>query len=101
MHDKIFSEQQILDGGTVQSTITYVGDENVKKWATQIGYPINDCFGKGKYTSAIQADEAYGIQILDDGSGVGTPTFVVNGVKLEGAQPYASFKQVIDAQLAG
>jgi len=29
----------------------------------------------------------------------GTPTFLINGIKLEGAQPYGEFKKVIEAEL--
>jgi protein-disulfide isomerase len=31
----------------------------------------------------------------------GTPTFFINGKKLVGAMPIDSFKQIIDAELAG
>ena len=30
----------------------------------------------------------------------GTPGFIINGQLLSGAQPFAAFKQVIDAELA-
>jgi protein-disulfide isomerase len=30
----------------------------------------------------------------------GTPTFFINGRKVEGAQPFDNFKSVIDAELA-
>ena len=30
----------------------------------------------------------------------GTPTFFINGMKVVGAQPFAAFKSVIDAELA-
>ncbi|MEK6889722.1 MAG: DsbA family protein [Nanoarchaeota archaeon] len=96
MHDKIFAEQNILDGGGVSSTVQYPGAETLKKWAKDIGYDIGSCLDNGKYKSEIQKD-------LTDGSnsGVqGTPGFFVNGQVLSGAQPYSAFKQLIDAELA-
>lgn len=96
MHDKIFQEQNKLDGGTVASTVTYVGADTVKKWAKDIGYDISTCFDSGKYNTNIQTDAAYGQEV-----GVsGTPAFFVNGNLISGAQPYLAFKQAIDAELA-
>lgn len=101
MHDKIFSEQNKLDGGDalkgpVTTTVAYPGDEVLKKWAKEIGYDIGSCLSSKKFESEIQADSqagaSYGVS--------GTPGFFVNGILIEGAQPYAAFKQAIDAQLA-
>lgn len=99
-HDKVFSEQMKLDGGTVKSTVSYTV-EDLKKWAGELG-GINaatfaTCLDSGKYTSAVAADQAYGQSL-----GIsGTPGFFINGRLLEGAQPFSAFKQMIDAQLAG
>jgi protein-disulfide isomerase len=41
---------------------------------------------------------------LEDGSSIGvqsTPTFFINGFQVVGAQPYSTFKNVIDQILAG
>jgi protein-disulfide isomerase len=94
MHDKIFQEQMTLDGGTVQSTVTYT-ESDLKTWAKDIGYNIDSCLDSGKYANEVQKD------FTDGGnSGVqGTPGFFVNGKPLSGAQPYSTFKQVIDAEL--
>ncbi len=95
MHDKIFEEQNILDGGAVRSTIPYPGDETLKQWAKDIGYDIGSCLDSGKYRSEIQKD-------LNEGSSAGvqgTPGFFINGKPLSGAQPYTVFKQMIDAEL--
>ena len=95
MHDKIFEEQNKLDGGTVKSTIEYPGAETLKKWAKDIGYDISNCLDSGKYKNEVQKDSADG-----QSSGIqGTPGFFVNGISLSGAQPYSAFKQVIDAEL--
>lgn|SRR3989338_2637240 len=94
MHDKIFEEQMVLDGGTVKSTVTFTTTD-LKTWAKEIGYNIDSCLDSGKYTQEVQKDFADG-----GASGVqGTPAFFVNGKFLEGAQPYATFQQTIDALL--
>ena len=95
MHDKMFEEQNILDGGTVQSTVQFTKDD-LKQWAKDIGYNIDSCLDSGKYAQEVQNDFA------DGGSaGVqGTPAFFINGRLLSGAQPYAAFKQAIDAELS-
>lgn len=98
-HDKVFSEQMKLDGGTVKSTVSYT-DADLKKWAGELG-GVNagtfaTCLDSGKHTSAVQADLAYGQQI-----GVsGTPGFFVNGKLISGAVPYTQFKTAVEAALA-
>jgi protein-disulfide isomerase len=55
------------------------------------------CIDSGKYASEVQSD-------LQDGSSIGvqsTPTFFINGFQVVGAQPYSTFKNVIDQILAG
>ncbi len=97
MHDKIFEEQNKLDGGTVKSTIFDGWDKEVlKKWAKDIGYDIGSCLDSDKYASEIQKDESDG-----QAAGIsGTPGFFVNGQLISGAQPYSVFKQLIDTELA-
>ena len=99
MHDKIFSEENILDSGlptgAVSKTVQFTAVD-LKKWAKDLGYDIGSCLDSGKFTSEVQKDTnqgaSYGVQ--------GTPAFFVNGNLLSGAYPYASFKQLIDAELA-
>jgi|SRR3989344_7285408 len=83
-HNKLFENQQSLT------------DENLKKWASDLGYDISDCLDNKEFESEVNKDladgQAYGVS--------GTPAFFVNGELIEGAVPYANFKQVIDAQLA-
>lgn len=101
MHDKIFEEQNKLEGGDaktgpVRSTVPFVGKETLKKWARDLGFTIDTCLDNGKYAQVVENDLAYGKQV-----GIsGTPGFFVNGQLIEGAQPYSAFKQLIDAQLA-
>ena len=95
MHDKIFEEQNVLDCGSVSTTVQYVGLDTLKQWAKDIGYNIDSCLDSNKYADEIQKD-------LSDGaaSGVqGTPGFFINGKPLSGAQPYSVFKQMIDSEL--
>ncbi|MEK6896801.1 MAG: DsbA family protein [Nanoarchaeota archaeon] len=97
MHDKIFEEQNVLDGGSVSSTVQYPGAETLKQWARDLGYDISSCLDSGKYQNEIQKDFADG-----GNAGVqGTPGFFINGKPLSGAQPYFAFKQFIEAELSG
>jgi len=92
-HDKIFMEQDKLGQGTIE-----YGIEELKKWASEIGLDenkFNQCLDSGKYTSLIQEDtsasSALGVQ--------STPTFLINGQAVVGAQPFEVFKQTIDPLL--
>jgi len=83
-HDKIFANQGSLS------------EENLIKWANEVGVSIDKCFESHKFKDEVEKDladgESYGV--------TGTPGFFVNGVKLDGALPFEQFKQVIDAELA-
>lgn len=55
----------------------------------------DECLDSGKFAAEVKKD-------FEDGqkAGVsGTPTFFINGRKLVGAQPFESFKKVIDEEL--
>lgn len=85
MHDKIFANQESLS------------EANLKLWASEItGADISACLANGEKTAEVQKDlqdgQAYGVG--------GTPSFFVDGIMIEGAQPFSAFKQVIDGQLA-
>src|SRR5262249_22581311 len=86
MHDKLFANQQALDRASLD------------KYAQEIGLNM------AKYKAAME-QHAYKQQIEADskaGSAVGasgTPTFFINGQFLSGAQPFDSFKKVIDQEL--
>ncbi|MBI2044252.1 DsbA family protein [Candidatus Pacearchaeota archaeon] len=104
MHDKIFSEQNILDSGSAQgpvtTTVSYTGDD-IKSWAKEIGYNIDSCLDSGKYRNEVQKDLAdattSGFQ--------GTPGFAIvkggdsEGLALRGAYPFDAFQQAIEAAL--
>lgn len=68
----------------------------MKKFAADLGLDtnsFNSCLDSGKYTDQVQSDTKLAQQI-----GVqSTPSFLVNGVPLVGAQPYEQFQQLIDS----
>ncbi len=74
------------------------GTEAFKAMAKNLGLDeskFGACVDSGKYAQEVQKD-------LQDGSKAGitgTPTFFVNGVKIEGAQPFSAFQEAIEAQL--
>jgi len=83
-HNKLFENQDTLS------------EDNLKKWAKEQGYDITTCLSSGKFKDEVANDETEG-----QTAGVsGTPAFFINGQILEGAQPYANFKTMIDAELA-
>ena len=87
-HDAIFNNQNRL------------GRDLYIELAGQLNLDVDkftQCIDTGEFRQEVQADASYGSQI-----GVsGTPTFFINGIKLVGAQPYAAFQQVIEAELSG
>ena len=97
-HDTLFERQNSwskLDTGSVISTFS--------QYATDIGLEqqqFDSCLGSGKYLQEVQQD-------LNDGRTydiTGTPGFFIGNddigfVKIDGAQPFESFKKVIDSQL--
>jgi len=87
MHDKLFINQANLE------------DANLQSYAKSIGLKMpqfNSCFNGHESLSEINQD-------LDDGIGFGvkaTPTFFINGYKIEGVVPKDLFMRLIDKALA-
>jgi len=86
MHDKIFADQRNLS------------PEAYEKYAAELGLDVEK-FKKdaasAEVDKRIDADYAQASEL-----GVtGTPAFFVNGRFLSGAQPFASFKRLIDEEL--
>ncbi len=82
MHDKLFQNGEQLS------------DLDIKTYALEIGLNIvkfNDCFDKQKYKEEVEGDRADGIAA----GVVGTPTFFINGQKVEGAIPMPVWEQII------
>ena len=58
---------------------------------------FGSCLASGRHDEAIQAELRQGSEL-----GVtGTPAYFINGRMLSGAQPFESFAEVVDAELAG
>ncbi|MBI5222497.1 MAG: DsbA family protein [Candidatus Magasanikbacteria bacterium] len=81
-HDKLFQNQK---GFTI---------ENLKDYARQTGLAeakFNSCLDSKKYEAAVRADFQDGLS-----AGVqGTPTFFVNGQKVEGAVPLEGWERLL------
>lgn len=91
MHDILFENQASLR------------DSMYSVWAGEIGLNVGEfesCMASGKYASKIAGELQYGEQL-----GVtGTPAFFIGNVedgfvRVEGAQPYSIFEQVIEEAL--
>ena len=85
-HDVIFENQGLL------------AQNKYKEWAGQLGLnqeKFDQCFDSKKYEERVLKDLAEA-----ESAGIGgTPTFLVNGKIVSGAQPFAAFKTEIDAEL--
>ncbi len=86
MHDKLFANQQALDRASLEK---YAGELglNVPKFKADMD--------AHKYKDQIDADSQHGTSIGANG----TPAFFINGQSVSGAQPFESFKAVIDREL--
>ncbi len=91
MYDELFVNQKAWAEATKVIDI-YTG------YAGEIGLNIavfSECLSSGTKTEAVKADLA-----LAEELGInGTPSFVINGKILVGAQPFENFKAVIEAEL--
>ncbi len=86
--EKLFSNQRAIN------------DQNLRVWAREVGLDLAR-FEKDLADPALAADvKQDALQALQLGVN-GTPTFFINGKKLVGAHPFASFKRIIDQELAG
>jgi protein-disulfide isomerase len=99
-HDILYENQKPIDSG-------WVNQENLKKFAAKLkGLDIekfNECLDNQKYKEFVERD-------IDLGSSFGfqdTPSFVIVNSKdgsnhevLKGAQPFPSFKAIIDKRLS-
>jgi protein-disulfide isomerase len=92
MHDIIFANQ------TGENVGAYT-DKRLNAFAKEIGLDMNtfdDCFSSGKYRERVLQD---GVDAQQAGIRA-TPSFLVNGKVLEGAQPFSAFQKEIEAALA-
>lgn len=85
-HDTIFKNQKDLDLTSLKKYAKNLGLETKK---------FNDCLDSGKMAAQVQKDTSEGSKY-----GVsGTPCFFVNGLKIEGAMPFAAFEEAIEKEL--
>jgi protein-disulfide isomerase len=86
-HDKLFANQKQLDRASLE------------RYAQELGLDMGkfkSVLDSNKYDPLITADSQEGMRIGANG----TPTFFINGRQLVGAQPFPSFKAIIDDELA-
>ncbi|TNE49959.1 MAG: hypothetical protein EP343_10070, partial [Deltaproteobacteria bacterium] len=87
-HDKLFAN------------IRNLKKDDLIKYAKDLGLNVakfKAALDSGKYKSYVDKDLAS----ASSAGANGTPTFLINGSKVVGAQPIGNFKRVIDALLAG
>lgn len=83
MHDKLFANQGIYD------------DASIASYALSIGLDLvvfRDCYGGGKYINEVNSDLREGV-ILGVNS---TPTWFINGYKVEGYIPEKQMVEIIE-----
>jgi protein-disulfide isomerase len=99
-HDILFANQQTENGG-------YFGRNFLDTFAEKLGLDTSafkSCMDSQKYASKVNQDGIDGQQAITtaknyDGSGVGTPSFLINGKLISGNQPFATFQTEIEAAL--
>jgi protein-disulfide isomerase len=91
MHDTLFANQKGENQGDF-------ADKYLNAFAKSLSLDMNafnDCFNSGKYANQVSKDGTQAAQ-----AGVqATPSFVINGKLLEGAQPFSAFQAAIEAAL--
>ena len=90
-HDKLYATQSGENQGAFSK-------DNLKTFADELGLDtsaFDACLDSGKYTQLVQDDSSLASSI-----GVrSTPTFLINGQAVVGAQPLDVFQQTIDSLL--
>ncbi len=83
MHDKLFQNQGLSDTADLAALANRIGADLAR---------FTTCLSSQKYISAVQQDFALGQEL-----GVaGTPTWFINGYKIEGDIPHDTFIQIIE-----
>lgn len=86
-HTQIFLNQRNLSNETLQQLAVKLGLDAEK---------FSECFASEKYAADVAADTNLARSL----GAQSTPSFVINGQPVVGAQPFEVFKQVIEQQLA-
>ncbi|MES9904749.1 MAG: thioredoxin domain-containing protein [Sedimenticola sp.] len=86
MHDNIFDNQNSMTIADLRGYAEIIGLEME---------PFNDCLDQGTHNNYVAADigEANRIGVT------ATPTFYINGIKLEGGYDISNFRKLIDREL--
>jgi protein-disulfide isomerase len=87
MHDKMFSNQAALDRPSLEKDAEEIGLDMSR---------FRSDMDSHRFKDAIAEDQRLGQSV----GASGTPTFFVNGRMLVGAQPFDSFKSIIEEELA-
>jgi protein-disulfide isomerase len=90
-HNSLFSNQNGENQGAYSK-------DNLKALAAKMGLDteaFNSCLDVGKYTDII----AQQVQLARQLGVQSTPSFLINGTPIVGAQPFENFKEVIDPML--
>jgi protein-disulfide isomerase len=86
MHDKMFGNQEKLTVDDLKGYAKAIGLDSAK---------FEKCLDSGEKKAVVDEDEKAG-----QTAGVnGTPAFFINGIFVNGAQPYEQLKQTIDREL--
>jgi protein-disulfide isomerase len=86
MHDEMFANQRLLEDSDLEGY--------AKKASLDVGR-WKKCVSEQKYKGKIENDQTTASRL----GARGTPAFFINGRFLSGAQPFASFKAIIDEEL--
>jgi protein-disulfide isomerase len=91
VYEKMFEDQKSLTVDNIKAkTLEYAGADKIDKTK------FDECYDKKETLAKVRADKAEASTL-----GIsGTPSFVVNGRLVKGAQPADKFKAVIDDELA-
>ena len=90
-HDQLFEAQEGKNLGSYSK-------DNLKRYAAELGLEIesfNACLDSGNYSQTVQEESRMAARL-----GIrSTPSFLINGQPVLGAQPFEVFKQYIEMEL--
>jgi len=85
-HDRLFQEQPAFERADL---VGYAADLGIDRTA------FTRCLDERRFAAAVEADVSQALAL-----GItGTPTFLVNGRQVVGAQPFEAFRSMIDDAL--
>ena len=99
VNKKIFEQAKTLTRGEDEFTTENI-QSRIKEFASEEGVSesaIQSCIDNDNPMQEVNGDKQ-GIQAIT--SSIGTPTAIINGKKVVGAQPYPQFESVIEEELS-